>query len=348
MTGRKNFILKEEKMKKCFVLCSAVLILLTMTLGMAVAQGSYPSKPIKLLVTYPAGGGTDLFVRAVQGKAEEILGQPLIIEYKTGLSGAIALAQLKDIKPDGYTICVVNNTGISHITNLIKVPYNPVRDFDYINLLLYNPHAITVPIDSPWNTLADFVKSARESKEGINFGSSGVGSTGHLSMGIFSRVAKIKLNHVPMAGGAGATTAILGGHIPMVVVANQDEYVTSKRLKLLAYVTSTRHNAFPQVPSLRELGYNVDVQIWFGFVGPKGMPKEVVEKLDNAFYKATLDPVAAKNIEKLGVKLAHVNGQALQDLVEKEVKDNGEEIRLMGLNKEFEQEEAKKKIKSKN
>ncbi len=332
-------------MKKCFVLSSAVLIILTMTLGMAMAQGSYPSKPIKLIVTYPAGGGTDLFARAIQPKAEEILGQRLILEHKPGLSGAIALTQLKDMKPDGYTIAIINNTGVTQVTNLSKVPYDPVRDFDHINLLLYNPHAITVPINSPWNTFADFLNAARASKEGINFGSSGVGSTGHLSMALLSREAKIKLNHVPMAGGAGATNAVLGGHIPMVVVANQDEYVRAKRIKLLAYVTSERHNAFPEIPSLRELGYNVDVQIWFGFCGPKGMPKEVIEKLDNAFYKATLDPTAVEKINKLGVKLTHVNGQALHDLIVEENRFNAEAIRSLGLSKAFEEEQAKQKKK---
>lgn len=331
-------------MKKSFVLCSAILILLAMSLGLAMAQERYPSKPIKMIITYPAGGGTDLFVRALQEKAEKILGQRLILDYKPGLSGAIALAQLKDMKPDGYTIAAIINTGISQVTNFVKVDYDPVRDFSYIDLLVWAPHAMTCPMDAPWNTVAEFVSAARESKDGINFCSSGVGSTGHLAMALFAREAKIKLNHVPMAGGAGATTALLGGHMKMGVIANQDEYVRTKRLKLLAYVTQERHKAFPQVPSLTELGYKTDVKIWYGFCGPKGMPKEIVEKLDNAFYQASLDTQVAQKLEtQLGLKTTHMNGQALQDFIADEVKFNGEAIRSLGLKKEFEQDQAKKK-----
>jgi tripartite-type tricarboxylate transporter receptor subunit TctC len=344
MIGWKIFNLKEGKMKKWFILWSAVLILLSLTLGLGLAQEKYPSKPIKVIVTYPPGGGTDLFVRALQEKAEQILGQRLILEYKAGLSGAIALGQLKDMKPDGYTIAAIINTGISHITNLVAVPYDPVRDFSYINLLVLAPHAMTCSMDAPWSTVAEFVSAARANAEGINFCSSGVGSTGHLAMAIFAREAKIKLNHVPMAGGAGATTALLGGHMKMGVIANQDEYVRAKRLKLLAYVTQERHKAFPQVPSLKELGYNVDVKIWYGFCGPKGMPKDIQEKLDNAFYQASLDPAVAKKMEtQLGLVTTHMSGQALQDMVAEEVKANGEAIRSLGLKKAYEQEEAKKK-----
>lgn len=330
-------------MKKYFVLWSMFLVLFTMSTGLTMAQERYPSKPIKVIITYPPGGGTDLFVRALQDKAEQILGKRLILEYKPGLSGAIALAQLKDMKPDGYTIAAIINTGISIAPNLVNVGYDPVRDFSYINLLVLGPHAMTCSMDAPWNTVAEFVSDARKNKEGINFCSSGVGSTGHLSMAMFAREAKIKLNHVPMAGGAGATTALLGGHMKMGVITNQDEYVRTNRLKLLAYVTQKRGDAFPKVPSLTELGYNVDVQIWYGFCGPKGMQKDIVDKLDTAFHQASQDPEVKKKLEKLALVTTHMSGQELQEKIAEEFKVNGEAIRSLGLKKEYEEAEAKKK-----
>ncbi len=310
------------------------------------AQEKYPSKPIKVIVVYPPGGGTDLFVRALQEKAEQILGQRLILEHKHGLSGAVGITYLKDQKPDGYTIAGYVNTGISVAPHFVKVPYNPLEDLTYINLLVYAPHAMTCPMDAPWNTAEEFIKYARGIKEGVNYCSPGIGSTGHLSMSILAREAKIKLNHVPMAGGAGATTALLGGHMKMGVISNQDEYVRTKRLKLLAYVCQERSKEFPQVPSLKEIGYNVDVTIWYGFIGPKGMPKEIVETLDNAFYQASLDKSVAQKLEtQIGLIRTHKSGQALIDLVAKEYKTNGEIItalKMRDVEKQFEKEAAEK------
>jgi tripartite-type tricarboxylate transporter receptor subunit TctC len=310
------------------------------------AQEKYPSKPIKVVIVYPPGGGTDLFVRALQEKAEQILGQRLILEHKHGLAGAVGLAYLKDQRPDGYTIAAYVNTGISISPNFVKVPYNPLEDFTYISLLAYAPHAMTCPMNAPWNTAQEFIDYARGVKEGVNYCSPGVGSTGHLSMSILAREAKIKLNHVPMAGGAGATTALLGGHMQMGVISNQDEYVRAKRLKLLAYVCQERSKEFPQVPSLKEVGYNVDVKIWYGFAGPKGVPKEIVETLDNAFYQASLDQAVAKNLEvQVGLIRAHISGSPFVDLVAKEYKANREiitSLKMRDVEKQFEKEAAEK------
>jgi tripartite-type tricarboxylate transporter receptor subunit TctC len=315
------------------------------------AQDKYPSKPIKVVVVFPAGGGTDLFVRAVQEKAEQILGQRLILEYKHGLSGAVGIAHVKDQKPDGYTIAAYVNTGISITPHFVKVPYNALEDFTFINLLVWAPHAITCSMNAPWNTIDEFVKYARGVKEGVNYCTPGVGGSPHLSMALLAREAKIKLNHVPMAGGAGATTALLGGHMQIGVISNQDEYVRAKRLKLLAYVCQERSKAFPQVPSLKEAGYDVNVRVWYGLLGPKGMPKEIVETLDKAFYQPLLDKAIVQKLEtQVGVTPTHVKGEELVDLVTKEFKGNGETIRSLGLKIELEkkfEKEAEEKFKKK-
>jgi tripartite-type tricarboxylate transporter receptor subunit TctC len=333
----------------------AVVLVMVFILGAWVdginAQDKYPSKPIKVVVVFPAGGGTDLFVRALQEKAEQILGQRLILEYKHGLSGAVGIASVKEEKPDGYNIAAYVNTGITVTPHFVKLPYRPLEDFTFINTLVWAPHAITVPYNAPWNTLEEFVKYARGVSQGVNYCTPGAGGSPHLAMSLFAREAKIKMNHVPMAGGAGATTALLGGHMQIGIISNMEEYIRAKRLRLLAYVCQERSKEFPEVPSLKELGYDVNVRGWYGFLGPKGMPKEIVETLDRALSQPLLDQAVAQKLEtKVGVIPTHIKGQELTAFIEKEFKVNGDAIQSLGLKKElgkkFEQD-AEKTFKKK-
>lgn len=299
------------------------------------AQEKFPSKPIKVIVAYNPGGGTDLFVRTLQEKAEQILGQRLILEYKPGLAGGVALGYIKNQKPDGYTIVAYVQSGIVRNPHFVKVPYNPLEDFTFINCLVYAPHALTSPIDAPWNTLEEFINYAREQKEGVNYALQSIGSSAHLAMEQLSRQAKIKLNPVVFAGGGEATSAILGGHLKMAVISNQGEYVRAKRLKLIVFIDLEGHKGFPQIPTLKKLGYDIDIRVWYGFIGPKGMPKEIVKTLDNAFYQPLLDKSVVQKLEyQLDLTPTHITGQELIDQIAEEYKTNGEIIRSIGLKKE--------------
>jgi len=299
------------------------------------AQEKFPSKPIKVIVAYNPGGGTDLWVRTMQEKAEQVLGQRLILEYKPGLAGAVALSYIRNEKPDGYTIVAYVNSGIVRNPHFVKVPYNALEDFTFINCLVWAPHALTSPIDAPWNTLEEFINYARGQKEGVNYALQSIGSSAHLAMELLSRQAKIKLNHVVFKGGGEATTALLGGHLKMAVISNQGEYVRAKKLKLIAFIDLEGHKGFPEILTMKKLGYDIDIRVWYGFIGPKGMPKEIVEILDNAFYQATLDKNVVQKLQhQLDLTTTHITGQALINQIAEEYKANGEIIRSIGLKKE--------------
>lgn len=299
------------------------------------AQERFPSKPIKVIISFGPGGGTDLSVRLLQEKAEHILGQRLILEYKPGLSGGVALGYIKNQKPDGYTIVAHTNSPIVRTPHIIKVPYNPLEDFTFINCILWAPHAITSPIDAPWNTLEEFISYVRGQKDGLNYALQSLGNSSHLAMEQLCRQAKIKLNPVVFSGGGEATTQLLGGHFKMAVIAGQGEFVRAKKLKLIAFIDMEGHKGFPEIPTLKKLGYDVDIRVWSGFIGPKGMPKEIVETLDNAFYQPLLDKSVVQKLEyQLDLTPTHITGQELIKQVAEEYKTNGEIIRSIGLKKE--------------
>ncbi len=247
------------------------------------AQGTYPSKPIKLIVGFPPGGGIDFTARTIQAGLEAALGQPVVIEYKAGAGGVIAATELTRAAPDGYTLLVAN-TGPFAIAPYLqaKKPYDPVAQFSYVGQIAESAYIAATRADHPAKDLKQFVEWAKASAGKANFASGGQGASTHLNGELLNSVAGIDLLHVPYKGSAPAVTDLIGGQTHLLIDAGTVllPQIKGGRLKALAVTGPSRDANLPDVPTVRELGLAGMEAVGFqGLVGPAGMPKDVVDRL---------------------------------------------------------------------
>ena len=258
--------------------------------GPAVAQEKYPSKPINLIVGYPAGGTTDLGARALALAAGKILGQPVMILNKPGGASSVAMASLKNEKPDGYTIGILSSGAVLS-QHLRKVPYDSAKDFTPIMQYAVYLYGLVVRSDSPWKTFKEFIDYAKANPGKIRYGTGGSGTPQHLVMERLTIKERIKWTHIPFQGNGPAVTALLGGHVEASPGTSEwKPHVESGRLRLLAAFGEKRMMDFPNVPTLQELGYDIIATSLICIVGPKGLSSQIVQTLHGAFKKAMEDP----------------------------------------------------------
>ena len=247
------------------------------------SQAPYPSKPIKLIVGFPPGGGIDFTARTIQPALEAALGQPVVIEYKPGAGGVIAATELTRAAPDGYTLLVAN-TGPFAIAPYLqsKMPYDPVKQFSYIGQVAESGYIVATRTDHPARDLKQFVDWARANAGKANFASGGPGASTHLNGELLNSVANLDLLHVPYKGSAPAVTDLIGGQVQLLIDAGTVllPQVKGGRLKALAVTSSRRDPNLPDVPTVAEQGFPGLEAVGFqGLVGPAGLPREVSDRL---------------------------------------------------------------------
>ena len=259
-------------------------------LGTARAQ-AFPAKPITLIVPWPAGGSTDRHLRTLAEIAGKNLGQNIVIENKPGGGGTLGPGQMAmTAKPDGYTLAQLP-MGMLRMPHMQKTPWDPLKDFTYILGVSGYTFGFTVRADSPYKTLTDYLDAARKQPGKIDYGSTGIGSSPHLLIEDLALLAKVQLNHVPFKGNADLTQALLGGHVmAMSDASGWDKFVDGGQMRLLATFGDKRTQRWPNVPTAKELGYDIVYASPYGIVGPKGMDPVVVKTLHDAFKKAMDDP----------------------------------------------------------
>ncbi len=299
--------------------------------GLAFGQ-DYPSKPINLLVGYPAGGSTDLSVRALAVEAAKILKQPIVVSNVAGAAGTLVLGRVKAEKADGYTIFNAPTANFCRIPHLQAVPYDPLKDFSFIMQYGLYQYGLVVRADAPWKTFEEFVDYAKKNPRKINYGTSGLGTGQHLAMEYLGKKENIEWNHVPFPGGLQAVTALLGGHVHAVSQTTEwKEHVNAGTLRLLVVWTDQRLKAFPNVPTLREKGYPFAVHSALSLMGPAGMPKQAVEKLQNAFAKAMESKPFLDVMDKFDMPPAYLGSDGLTKLVHKDYVETGDLIKSLGI-----------------
>ncbi|HYD59978.1 MAG TPA: tripartite tricarboxylate transporter substrate binding protein [Noviherbaspirillum sp.] len=305
----------------------------TATIAIPTLAQSYPSRPVRLICPWPAGGSTDVVMRVFAESASKILGGSVIIENKPGAGGILGAVEMVNAKPDGYTLTQVP-LGIFRIPHMQKVAFDPMKDLTYIACLTGYTFGIVVRADSPIKSIKDLVDFAKANPEQFSYGSTGTGTTPHLVVEQFARRAGIKLMHVPFKGNADGMQALLGGH----VMAHSDatgwaSAVEAGRARLLATYGSKRTKRWPNVPTLLELGYQTVSDSPFGIGAPKGMDPALVTRLQDTFRKTLEDPNVIATLDKLDQPVIYMDSAAYTKFAHDTFRDEKETIESLGLAK---------------
>lgn len=298
----------------------------------AQADLDFPKKPITMIVPHAAGGGTDATARALANAAEKHLGQSIGVVNKPGGGGAIGMTEGAHAAPDGYTITMITvELNTLHHLDLAPITYEDVAAVAQIN---FDPGAITVPIDAPYDTLEEFLDYAKEHPGEIRVGNSGPGSIWHLASASVEKATGVQFSHVPFDGANPAVTALLGGHIEAVSVSPAEvlQYVEAGELKTLAILSEERTDAMPDVPTIGELGFGeVAVGPWRGLSVPKDTPKEIVDYLSEVFLKAAQEEEFISFMESNGLGIVLRDADEFADYLARSDKEFGELISGLDL-----------------
>jgi tripartite-type tricarboxylate transporter receptor subunit TctC len=262
----------------------------------AAAQEAYPNKPIRIIVPYPAGGTTDQLARAIQQPLQELLGQAIVIENKAGVGGTLGTDSVAKAAPDGYTL-VFGNSGPSATASLMrKLPYDALKDFRPLSTVVIVPLILAVAAESPHKTVKDFVTWAKTQGTTLNYGSTGIGGSSHLTSEFFNELAGTKFQHIPYAGGAPLVTAFAGGQVHMAFVTGLDgsAMVQAGRIRYLAVASPQRTEVLTGLPAIAEDVPGFSSVVWFGLLAPKAVPDDIAAKLNAAIVTAVARPEVRK------------------------------------------------------
>ncbi|MEA2893924.1 MAG: hypothetical protein QOI05_4717 [Bradyrhizobium sp.] len=281
-------------MRRLFVL--ALTLALAVSAPAAQAQPAWPTKPIRILVGYAPGGSTDVTARIIAQALSERLGQPVIIENRPGAAGNIAAEAAAKADPDGYTITLSTSSTFATNPSLYKsLPFDVQSDFAPIALTAFIPNLLVVNPSVPANTVTELIAYLKQNPDKVNFGSSGNGSSQHISAALFNAMAGVQMAHISYRGGAPAVTDLLGGQVqvifaPLVEVLQQ---VRAGKLRALGITTTTRSPLLPDVPTIAETLPGYEVRLWNGLLAPAKTPPEVIERIN----RATIDALRSSEVK---------------------------------------------------
>src|SRR5271157_2112276 len=303
------------------------------------SQPAYPTKPIDLLIGYAPGASVDLTERMLAGKAEKYLGQQFIIANNGAGGGAVAVTLVAKRPPDGYSLLGTASTPLVRVTQFRTVPY---KWDDVVPIMHFAAPVLTslvVRSDSPWKTLKELVEYAKKNPGKVSYSTLGVGSPMHLAMEYIGRQeGGIKWTHVPYQGTMPAFMALLGGHVSVQLGSGECvPYIKDGTIRLLANVGERRVKTFPDVPTLKELGYDYFNETVFMFAAPKGTPQPIIDKLDNAFHQAMADPDFNNLVTKLELEPTYRNSADTKKYLEDAYTRIGKLIQDLKLLKEPEE-----------
>jgi tripartite-type tricarboxylate transporter receptor subunit TctC len=276
------------------------------------ADDAYPTRPISMVVAFPPGGVADNTARPVAAALERILKQPVVVANKAGAAGAVGYQAAASSKPDGYTLlmALVSVSVLPEVDKLFGRPQNYTRDqLTGIARINADPSMLVVRADTPWKTLKDFVDDAKKRPGEIVFSSSGLYGTAHIPMEMFMLASGVKLRHLPTTGGGPMMNAVLGGHAQAVMtpVSLAAAHVKAGKLRLLAHTGTAPVAAYPEVPSFKSQGYDVEYTAWAGLVAPKNTPPSVIKILRDATRQAVKEPEVVGAHAKLDTPIAYMD-----------------------------------------
>jgi tripartite-type tricarboxylate transporter receptor subunit TctC len=329
----KPLTLREERMdRRSFIVGSAAAALVTRP---SLAQEIYPSRPITLVNPFPPGGAVDVVGRPFAAALEPLLKQPVVIETKAGAAGAVGAQFAASAKPDGYTLIahLPSISGFAAVDELFgRTPKFTRADFIPIARLTEGPLVLVVNDQQPYKTLKELVDDCKKNPNKLTFSSSGLYGALHLPTALFTHAAGIQMKHLPTAGGGPALTAILGNNSQVLVssIAAASAQMRAGKLRALACYSPKRAAALPDVPTLKELGYDIEFSIWVGLFAPKGTPEAVIAKLRTETKNAVATEQFKKAIANIGDVVAYLDQPEFRAFWDADAKRVEGAVKLIG------------------
>jgi tripartite-type tricarboxylate transporter receptor subunit TctC len=285
-------------MKRCVVL------VLLQCAALAVAAQDWPAKAIRIIVPFAPGGATDIPARLIAPKLQESLGQPVVIENRTGAGGIIGMQAGAQAQPDGYTLLMATNAEIvMHPSIYPKLPYDPLKDLTPVSIIVESPMLLVVPPASPYNSVAELLAAAKAKPGALTFSTAGTGSTSHVLTEMMAQQAKVQFLHVPYKGGAPASTAVSTGEVNFALLnlGSAVNFVKGGKARALAVTSDKRNASFPDWPTAIEAGVpGFNEHIWIGMAVPAGTPRPIVERISAEVAKALKAPDVRERLVQLG------------------------------------------------
>jgi tripartite-type tricarboxylate transporter receptor subunit TctC len=316
-------------MTRRFFIC-ALLLLASVP---AHAQEAYPARPIRLVVPYPPGGSSDNAARVVAERLSAQLGQPIVVDNRGGAAGTIGAQAAEGAKPDGYTLLLAPTAVFAITPHLRKVPYEPFG-FEPVGLVATAPSIAVVPKDSPVQTMQDYVAMAKKRPGEVSFGSAGQGSITQLYGEMLKQRAGINILHVPFKGSAEALTAVLGKQVDLIVDPVALPQAMAGAVRPIAIFGERRIPELPNVPTIAESGYDIDLPSWFGLFAPKGTPAAIVSKLSAELAKALATPEVEQRLAKFNLFASYLDPASFAKKLKQDDQLFGELIRKGGIKQE--------------
>ena len=295
----------------------------------------YPARPVQLIVPFAAGGGTDIGTRIAVKAAEKYFPKPMVVQNIDGGGSEVGVSQMVRSKPDGYTIAGFNSASVI-LTTMRKASYNPVTDISPICLVVSDPRLFAVRADdNRFKSAQDFIKYAKDNPEKLTIGTSGAGTSGHLAILVMNQVAQVKAKPVHFGGAGESRAAFLGGHIDALAQTYGEVLGMLKdgKVKIIAVATEERMKELADVPTFKEIGINLVISSNRGFAAPKGTPKEIIEKLDEAFRKASADPDYLEQMAKMGLPVKYLGPAEFGKLIQEEYETYSGVTKELGISK---------------
>jgi len=314
----------ETMMRSLLLIHTSVIfslgLFLQSSFAVDVVGNTYPSRPVKIIVPYGPGGGSDIIIRAMQNKLAETLGQSIVIENKPGASTILGTDFVAKSAPDGYTAMIVDMAFLVNPSLFAKLPYDSQKDFIPVIELVSTPSIMLASSKMPFKNLKEFIQLAKSSPNKLSYASAGFGTGGHMASEMLKVVTGIDLVHVPYKGAGPAMTDTLGAHVSIVftTVGAAKPYVESGQIIGLGITSEKRVEALPQVPTFAEQGYpEVNANIVWGIFLPAGVPKEIVQKFNVAFNTTMQSPEIKQRLSELGFTLVGGTSDHWSDEVRK-------------------------------
>ncbi len=320
------------------ILCVfAMLTTLLVCCTTALAQQNFPTKPVRLLIPYAAGGAVDILGRTLGDELSKRWGQPVIIENRTGAGGTIASQVVAKSDPDGYTLVIVASGHSINPYLYKKLPYDTFKDFTPISLLGSSPNMMMVAATSPFKTVADVIAAARAKPGSLSYGQSGIGTSTHLAGELFKYMAKVDISTVSYKGGAPIINDLLGGHLPLSFnnIPESISQIRAGTLRPLGVTSAKRSAVLPDVPTIAESGVpGYDTAVWWGLLGPAGMPVDLAAKISKDCAAALNSPAVKQRLDNLGAAVIGTTPTEFDKYIRAEYQKWGPIIKAAGIKAE--------------